>query len=229
MTLLITIVPSIIILFYFILSDKFKEPKRTIIEVFLLGVMITIPAGYLNSRILKTFNNGDIINDALVSGFFAGGLTEEILKFLILYFFVLKKKEFNEPMDGIVYGVAVSLGFATLENLYYVFYYAESFNMTGLEIAQMRAWTAVPMHGLNGCIMGFYFGLFAFKGDRKFLGYALIIPYIFHGAYNFLVGLEFIYGLGILIILVIKAFNLHKTFKNIQKEKFVEHEEKKLN
>ena len=101
MTLLITIIPSIIILFYFILSDKFKEPKRVIIEVFLLGVMVTIPAGYLNDLILKTFENGDPINDALLGGFFAGGLTEEILKFSILYYFVLRKFEFNEPMDGL--------------------------------------------------------------------------------------------------------------------------------
>lgn len=227
MTLLITVIPSLAILFYFILSDKFKEPKRVIIEVFLLGVMITIPAGYLNDLIIKTFENGDPINDALLGGFFAGGLTEEILKFSILYYFVLRKHEFNEPMDGIVYGVAASLGFATLENLYYVYYYAEGLGITSLELAQARAWTAVPMHGLNGCVMGFYFGLFAFRGDRKYLGYALVVPYIFHGAYNFLVGLEFIYGLGILIILAFKAFHLHKTFKNIQKEKLAEHEEKK--
>ena len=99
--------------------------------------------------------------------------------------------------------------------------------MTGLELAQARAFTAVPMHGLNGCVMGFYFGMFAFGGDKKFLGYALVVPYIFHGTYNFLIGLEFIYGLGILIILVVTAFNLHKRLKHLQKDKILEDEEKK--
>ena len=84
MTLLITLLPSIIILFYFICSDKFKEPKRVIIEVFLLGIVITIPAGYMNTEIINTFSNGDVINDRLLRGFFAGGLVEEVLKFLIL-------------------------------------------------------------------------------------------------------------------------------------------------
>lgn len=228
MTLLITILPSLAILAYFITSDKFREPKRVIVEVFLLGVMITIPAGYLNSLILKTFENGDIINDAMLSGFFAGGLIEESLKFCVLYYFVLRKHEFNEPMDGIVYGVAASLGFATLENLHYVYYYASDYGVTGLELAQARAWTAVPMHGLNGCVMGFYFGIFAFKGDRKFLGYALVVPYIFHGTYNFLIGLEFVYGLGILIILLVTAINLHKKLKYLQRDKILEHEEKKI-
>jgi RsiW-degrading membrane proteinase PrsW (M82 family) len=227
MTLLITILPSIIILFYFIVSDKFKEPKTTIIQVFVLGVAITMPAGYLNSFILKTFKNGDIINDSLLTGFFAGGLTEEILKFCVLYFFVLKKHEFNEPMDGIVYGVTASLGFATLENIEYVYFLADNYGTTSLELAKARAWSAVPMHGLNGCVMGFYFGLFAFTGNNKYLGYALVIPYIFHGTYNFLIA-EPLYGLSILIILLVTALKLHKTIKNVQKDKLIEHEEKKI-
>jgi len=227
MTLLITVLPAFIILFYFIISDKFKEPKRIIIEVFLLGVASTIPAGYLNNFILETFSNNDPVNDSLLTGFFAGGLIEEILKFLILYYFVLRKHEFNEPMDGIVYGVAASLGFATYENISYVFYQAESLGFSSLDVAIIRAFTAVPMHGLNGCVMGFYFGLYAFMGQRKYLGYALVVPYLFHGTYNFLVGLSNWYIL-VLIVLLIMAYNLHKQLKYLQKNKLKEHEEKKI-
>jgi len=227
MTLLITVLPAFIILFYFIISDKFKEPKRIIIEVFLLGVASTIPAGYLNDFIVTQFSNNDPVNDSLLTGFFAGGLTEEILKFLILYYFVLRKHEFNEPMDGIVYGVAASLGFATYENISYVFYQAESLGFSSLDVAIIRAFTAVPMHGLNGCVMGFYFGLYAFMGQRKYLGYALVVPYLFHGTYNFLVGLSNWYIL-VLIVLLIMAYNLHKQLKYLQKNKLKEHEEKKI-
>ena len=227
MTLLITVLPAFIILFYFIISDKFKEPKRIIIEVFLLGVASTIPAGYLNDFIVTQFSNNDPVNDSLLTGFFAGGLTEEILKFLILYYFVLRKHEFNEPMDGIVYGVAASLGFATYENISYVFYQAESLGFSSLDVAIIRAFTAVPMHGLNGCVMGFYFGLYAFMGQRKYLGYALVVPYLFHGTYNFLVGLSNWYIL-VLIVLLIMAYNLHKQLKYHQKNKLKEHEEKKI-
>ena len=122
MTLLITIGPSLALLLYFILSDKFKEPKKIIIITFLFGILITIPAGYLNHFIGKNFENESLINNALLSGFFAGGLVEEILKFSVLYFYVLREKEFNEPMDAIVYGVVISLGFATLENIEYVYF-----------------------------------------------------------------------------------------------------------
>jgi RsiW-degrading membrane proteinase PrsW (M82 family) len=53
-------------------------------------MLITLPAGQLNSFILKTFTNKNEINNALLVGFFAGGLVEELLKFSVLYFFVLK-------------------------------------------------------------------------------------------------------------------------------------------
>lgn len=226
MALLITILPSIIILAYFILSDKFKEPKRIIIEVFILGVASTFPAAYLNTGINNFFSSGEVINDALLTGFFAGGFVEETLKYLILYYIVLRKKEFNEPMDGIVYGVVVSLGFATEENFSYVYQIASAYNIPSIDMAIARSYSAVPMHGLNGCVMGFYFGLYAFKGQKKYLGYALLIPILFHGSYNFLIGIGTSYHYLILVILLFMSFGLHKKLKLLQIEKNKENEKK---
>ena len=83
-TLLITIVPSILILLFFVFSDRFREPKKIIIITFLFGILITIPAGYLNDFIIDTFETESEVNNALLGGFFAGGLVEETLKFLVL-------------------------------------------------------------------------------------------------------------------------------------------------
>ena len=123
-TLAITIAPSALILLYFFLSDKFKEPKSTVALVFILGVLICYPAGVLNNFMSINFGNEKDMKD-LTHSFLGPAWTEEILKFLILYLIVLKREEFNEPMDGIVYGVVASLGFATLENYDYVFRLAE--------------------------------------------------------------------------------------------------------
>ena len=87
-TFLLTSLPAILLVLYFYLSEKFKIDKKIIIKVFIAGVLITLPAGELNSFILKTFSNENEINDALLIGFFAGGLVEELLKFSVLYFFV---------------------------------------------------------------------------------------------------------------------------------------------
>ena len=101
-TLLLTIVPSILILIFFIFSDKFREPKKIIIITFLFGVLITIPAGYLNDFILETFETDSKVNNALLSGFFAGGLVEETLKFLVLYFYILREKAKRVYIDDCV-------------------------------------------------------------------------------------------------------------------------------
>ena len=163
---------------YFFLSDKFKEPKGTIALVFILGVLICFPAGILNDFMISNFGDPKDIND-LTYSFFGPAWTEEILKFLVLYLIVLRRNEFNEPMDGIVYGVVVSLGFATYENYDYVFRLAETWEIAPEQMAIWRSYSAVPMHGLNGCLMGFYFGMYAFSAENKFLYRSLYVPYFF--------------------------------------------------
>ena len=68
-TLLITIVPSILILLYFFLSDRFKEPKGSIALVFFLGILICLPAGIINSFMHDNFNDGTDLSEALYSSF----------------------------------------------------------------------------------------------------------------------------------------------------------------
>ena len=212
-TLLITIVPSLIILSFFFFSDKFKEPKQTIAIVFFLGILICLPAGIINDFMYKTFNDGSDFSERLSSSFLSAAWSEELLKFVILYFIVLRRNEFNEPMDGIVYGVTVSLGFATFENYDYVFRWAEEWDVDPYQMAIWRSYSAVPMHGLMGCIMGFYFGMYAFSANKKYLILCLLIPFIIHGLYNFLPHPSHYMVLGVVIIY---SINLHYQFKKIQ-------------
>ena len=222
-TLLITIVPSILILLYFFLSDKFKEPKGSIALVFFLGICICLPAGYINSFMENNFK--DIFSERLLFSFLGPAWCEELLKFIILYYVVLKRSEFNEPMDGIVYGVAVSLGFATLENYEYVFIYAEKWEIEPYTMAILRSYSAVPMHGLLGCVMGFYFGMYSFTANKKYLILCLLIPFIIHGLYNFL---SYPYHFMILGVLTIYTVILHSNLKKLQDSKRNEGEVKKV-
>ena len=224
-TLLITIVPSLIILGFFFFSDKFKEPKQTIAIIFALGCLICFPAGMINDFMYETFNDGSDFSERLSSSFLSAAWSEELLKFIILYFIVLRRNEFNEPMDGIVYGVAVSLGFATFENYDYVFYWAKEWGIDPYQMAVWRSYSAVPMHGLMGCIMGFYFGMYAFTANKKYLVLCLFIPFIIHGFYNFLPHPSHFMVLG---IVVIYSIALHSQFKKMQWMKNKEKEIKKI-
>ena len=128
--LLATILPSILIILFFVYSDKFKEPRGEIIKVFLYGILITIPAYFLNTYISDFLYSSTRVSENLISSFLTAAPVEEGLKLSVLYYLVYNMKDFNEPMDGIVYGVTVSFGFATLENFDYVYLLADYFETT---------------------------------------------------------------------------------------------------
>jgi len=225
LTLLITILPSLALVLYFFKSDKFKEPKLTVLAIFFFGYLICLPAGTLNDFSYKLLEDGSDLSKRLGYSFLGPAWAEELLKFLILYLIVLRRNEFNEPMDGVVYGVAASLGFATYENYDYVFRLAETWEIIPMDMAIWRSYSAIPMHGLNGCIMGFYFGKYAFTNNKRFLLLSLLIPFLMHGLYNFS---NYPYSLIIVVILLIYSLILHSDLKKLQRSKKKEPEAKKV-
>lgn len=221
--LVITILPSILILTFFFTSDKFKEPKITILIVLILGILICFPAGILNSFISNILDGK--YNENFIRSFLSSAWVEELLKFSILYFIVLRRNEFNEPMDGIVYGVAVSLGFATYENYDYVFRLAPLWKIDSTDVAIYRSFTAVPLHALMGCIMGFYFGKYSFTSEKKYLILSMFVPYLLHGLYNYN---QNPLNLFIVAVTIVYALMLHASLKKLQKLKKTESEPKKI-
>ena len=213
-TLLLTIGAPLAIIAFIIYSDKFKEPIDLILKTFFLGIFLCIPAGELNSLLIQSPDQS----------YFAG-LTEESLKFLVLYFYIRPKTAFNEPMDAIVYGTIVSLGFATLENLSYV--YSGSPDVDSLTIAIMRAISAIPLHATCGIIMGYFFGLYAFLGSKLSLIKSLIIPISIHATYNYLTGFGFLW-FYFLFAIMLYAQHLHKKVADLQITKSIEGENKTL-
>ena len=161
----------------------------------------------------------------MIASFAGPAWCEELLKFIILYTIVLRRNEFNEPMDGIVYGVTISLGFATFENYDYVFHWAKEWDINPMQMAIWRSYSAVPLHGLAGCIMGFYFGKYAFTAEKKYLILSLLVPFVVHGFYNFL---SYPYHFSILGIAAIISVVLHEDLKKVQKNKKKEQEIKKV-
>ena len=216
LTLLLTIGVPVSILIYIVRSDKFLEPTPMIIKTFLIGVAIIIPAGFLNSFIWSW---------QVTSGYdlsFLAGFTEEPLKFLAFILFVYSKADFDEPMDAIVYGTVISLGFATYENIEYVYFL---YSDQSLEIAILRAISAIPLHASCGVIMGYYIGLYTFKGSNKYLIQALFIPIVIHAVYNFLTGFGLIF-LGYLVGVIFFANILHKRYVFEQQNKSSEYEQR---
>jgi RsiW-degrading membrane proteinase PrsW (M82 family) len=147
-----------------------------------------------------------------VKAFFVVGFTEELSKYLIVRYYAQTHKEFNEPFDGIVYAVMVSMGFAATENLFYVL-------EGGMATALLRAFTAIPAHATFGILMGYFMGKAKFSNNKIILNLmGLLLAIIFHGTYDFFLFIDFIPGvwvgaflsLFIAIILSRKAIERHQ-------------------
>ena len=212
LTLLITVGVPLFIVFAIIYSDKFREPTDLVIKTFFAGVIICFPAAELNYLLIPSYEYS-----------YRAGFTEETLKFLVLYFYIRPKSAFNEPMDAIVYGVIVSLGFATFENISYV--YSANFDVDSFSLAIMRAVSAIPMHATCGIIMGYFFGLYAFTHSKQFLIKSIIFPIGIHATYNFLTGYDFFF-LYFLVAVMVYARGLHTEFAELQLKKAREDETK---
>ncbi len=223
--LFVTIFPSLLIVFFFVSSDKFKEPNKEITKVFFYGILITIPAYFLNTYIGEIWYATNA-SEGLISSFLTAAPVEESLKLAVLYFFVYKMKDFNEPIDGIVYGVTVSLGFATLENIYYVYLLADYFDTTSMALAIVRSFSAVPAHAVFGVFMGYFFMKYSFikKGDNLF--FAFIVPFVLHGCYNLFVSSNFYVAFLLIVISWIVALRMFSRLKKTQGKKRREYEKK---
>jgi ribosomal protein S18 acetylase RimI-like enzyme len=112
-------------------------------------------------------------------------LTEELCKFLAVRSFAYRKKSFDEPLDGIVYCVVASMGFATVENIVYV-------ETHGWFTGVMRMFLSVPAHATFGVIMGYHLGRAKFHPGKKtrmiFMG--LFWAVFFHGLFDALLFLR---------------------------------------
>ncbi len=184
--LLMAIAPVAIILLYIYFRDKYeKEPLSLLFKALALGGIIVIPVIYLETFLnsfLPLFQPASR-SYAFFNAFVVAAFSEELFKFIAFYILIWKSKEYNERFDGIVYAVFVSLGFAMIENIKYVYTFGES-------VALSRAFLAVPAHALFGVTMGYYFSLskYSLKRSTKstYFSYALIFPIILHGSYDFI-------------------------------------------
>ncbi len=90
--LLATILPSFLIILFFVNSDKFREPTSEILKVFFYGILITIPAYFLNTYVGNILYQTQL-SQSLIGSFFTAAPIEEGLKLSVMYFLVYKMKD----------------------------------------------------------------------------------------------------------------------------------------
>jgi RsiW-degrading membrane proteinase PrsW (M82 family) len=188
--LALAIAPAIFVLCYFYLKDRYEpEPLGWVVKVFFIGAFMVIPAALLEAP----FPEGLFVTVIVAP------IVEESLKFAAVYFTVYRDEEFDEPVDGIVYGVAAALGFAMVENIMYVL-------EGGLAVGIVRAIASVPAHALFASVWGYTLGLARFRPEKErplLIASGLAAAMVFHGVFNLLASDSEIFGLIVMFVLLI--------------------------
>jgi RsiW-degrading membrane proteinase PrsW (M82 family) len=186
--------PSLFLLVFFYLKDRYEpEPRGHVALAFLKGALAIVPC-WLAARAIEAgvgrvwLALGGVWARLFEAAVMAGAV-EEGAKWIVFLALVYWWEEFDEPLDGVVYGVALALGFATVENVLCVV-------RDGLAVGLLRAIFAVPAHALFGAAMGFYLGRAKLGRGRHgshvepgqrivYILLALGVPLAFHTAYDF--------------------------------------------
>lgn len=209
----LSIAPALAILLAIYFADKYdREPFKLLFISFMIGIVAIIPA-IIFELIFGFLDQPHNVFLIFIYTIWVIGLAEEGCKFFFLRTVPYVRPDFNEPLDGIVYAVFISMGFATIENIFYVI-------DGGIGVGLLRMFTAIPLHAVCGIVMGYYVGLakFSSHSSRKLLSTGLLLAIVIHGLYDFFLFQQWlteftIFAFVVLIIAIIfgiKAIKIHR-------------------
>lgn len=188
MALLISLLPAVLLMLFLYKQDPNKEPVGWIVRGFWYGILSAVIAVIVElplEWVYEQYLSNHSVVGAVYRAFIGAAVPEECAKLLMLWWLVKRNPYFDEYMDGLIYAVAIGLGFASIENIVYVFVEEDSW----LRVAVFRAVFAVPGHYAFAMLMGFFFSLCYFQPQRfgRFRWLVLVAPIVAHGIYDSLI------------------------------------------
>lgn len=207
--LILAIAPVVTIILWIYLKDKYdKEPICILSKFFIIGILVSILAIYTEETLIKI---NIFIGKTYIfyMSFIVAGLVEEGLKALVLITNLLKEKNFNERLDGIIYSVFLSLGFATVENIIYILFEDPT---SAFEVGVIRSIISVPAHMIFAVIMGYYISKYRFTSSkakkRKYLIASIILPVLLHGVFDFILMIQYRWSIIVFIAYIVYLWKI---------------------
>lgn len=177
--------PALAWLWFWLREDrKHPEPRQLIALAFFMGmvtVALTIP--------LQKAAAGIIVGSTGV--FIAWSFIEEILKYVVARATILWRKDVDEPIDVVIYMIALALGFAATENALFLLspLAGDGFISTFLT-GNLRFVGATLLHVLSSAIVGIAIALSFYKRPRTRFLFAVggvILAAVLHSGFNFFI------------------------------------------
>lgn len=224
--LILISLPSLIWLAFYLRKDRHPEPNRLVVKIFLLGVLVVPIAGLLEFLLSLGSEKISFLNKLgfIIVGF---ALIEEVLKYLVVRFGILKNPEFDEPVDAMIYLIISALGFAAAENIYLLSKIQSSTINDILEFITTRFLGATFLHALASGIAGYFLAaslLITAKIRKILIGGGLLGATILHSVFNYIIILSsqgildaMVRNLYLIILLIAMALIVSFMFKKINK------------
>lgn len=226
--LLLTFLPPILWLLFYLREDRHPEPKRLLLIAFLGGMA---SAGLAVAAELLVVGRGGLLslNEHVIGNalavFLVIGLIEEYVKYLPVKFLIERRTEFDEPVDAMIYMMTSALGFAALENALFTFPLLRENLFIGLEVTANRFLGANLLHALTSGIVGFFLARAWFHPHRRhFVMLGVIIAAVLHAAFNslILVREEIAQGtLYLVLLLATMAVMVFIDFERLKKTRII--------
>ena len=177
-------VPSLLWLHFYLGKDVHPEPRRLIIETFFFGILLA-PLAVAAQYLFGWAVGGP--TDSLVF-FFWAAFVEEAVKFLAVYYLIIHKPDFDEPIDAMIYLITAALGFAAIENILVLFKNIPDGVSITAQILVLRFFGATLLHALSSAIVGYFLALAWFHEPhrRKLIWFGIGAGTTFHFLFNIL-------------------------------------------
>lgn len=190
--LLLTFLPPILWLIFYLREDRHPEPKLLLVLAFFGGmasalVALAAECGWV--LVASGSCQGGISPSLSPLILFLGiALIEEYAKYLPIKLFIIKRPDFDEPVDGMIYMMTAALGFAALENVLFIFPLFQDSIFSGLEVAANRFLGANLLHALSSGLVGFFLARKWFHPHRHhFVALGIILATLLHAGFNYLI------------------------------------------
>lgn len=230
--------PSFIWLLFYLRKDSHPEPNSQVLKIFIWGMLIAPLAVLLQFGLIwLTKPSFDIkIIFSLFShlektwrGFLVliifAPLVEEYLKYAIVKEKILKSKDFDEPLDVMLYLIIGALGFAAVENLIVILKTPLMPISQALSTISFRFIGATFLHALASGIVGYFLAKSFLETKKRFplIIHGLVLAIIFHSSYNYLINLldqnySLLTVLLIIGLLASAAIFVSISFKKLKKQ-----------
>jgi len=226
--LILTFLPTIAWLLFYLREDGHPEPKRLLLLAFIGGIVSAILAVIVELLLIGQegiFAGSFNLAKNAYMFFLVIGLVEEYIKYLPVKFLILRRPDFDEPIDAMIYMMTVAMGFAALENALFIFPLFHQDIFTGLEVVINRFLGANLLHVLSSGIVGFFLARAFFSPRRHhFIALGVLLAATLHAAFNYLILIKGVIPQGtfyLILLLSTMAVVVFMDFERLKKKSVI--------